>query len=348
MFTREQKRSAYKKLPVEVQDFIMSNETTELITNYLNGAGLTEEQSILADSEILFAMFGLQTLTDAINNIAKTNNKQIENFLKLKDDLEKNIFREIDGYKNTSTSTPNETQEIKKGIRESKSDKLRENTPDQVKVLPKAAQDFIFGGIWEERTEEIANKYSLDEKQTENLISSVFFVLINQIKIEDCLETIITDLKISRLLAEQIVEDLEVRVFEYALKSIEKKEEVELKSKNQIPDQIQNLNNVEKTKRTNAAPPDQTVIQKTISVAEIDIPEVRPEITPMIEEGEKVQIRPIANIKETATTELIQRPMDVPRFTGVPIEKEEKIKPKEIIPEPPKKYAVDPYREPIE
>src|SRR3989344_3670927 len=94
-FPREQRQKAYKKLAPEIQDFIMSNETTELITNYLKEIGLTPEQENLADSEILYAMFDLQTLSNAIENIAKISNKNINDLSKLKDNLKSNIFSKI-------------------------------------------------------------------------------------------------------------------------------------------------------------------------------------------------------------------------------------------------------------
>lgn len=94
-FTNTQIREAYKKLSPEVQNFIMDNETTDLITNHLGMAGLSEEQSTLADSEILYAMLGLQTLPDAISNIAKLSNKSLESLHRLKIDLENNIFVKI-------------------------------------------------------------------------------------------------------------------------------------------------------------------------------------------------------------------------------------------------------------
>ncbi|MDP2642012.1 MAG: hypothetical protein Q8P21_01840 [bacterium] len=70
----------------------MSNETAELIANYSKEAGLSEEQMDLADSEILYTLFGLQTLAVAINNISRLSNKSVEELSKLKSSLENNIF----------------------------------------------------------------------------------------------------------------------------------------------------------------------------------------------------------------------------------------------------------------
>jgi hypothetical protein len=93
-FTREQKKSAYQKLNVDTQDFIMSNETTELISSLLNEEKLSGDQSESADSEILSAMYGLQTLDQAIEEISKITNKQ--NLSKLKSDLRNKVFDYID------------------------------------------------------------------------------------------------------------------------------------------------------------------------------------------------------------------------------------------------------------
>jgi hypothetical protein len=94
-FTREQQKEAYKKLPAEVQDFIMDNEISDLTDNLLREIELSEEQSIDADSEILYTMYGLQTLSDAINNIATLSGKNIEQLSELKLNLERNIFDNI-------------------------------------------------------------------------------------------------------------------------------------------------------------------------------------------------------------------------------------------------------------
>lgn len=90
--TKEQKQSAYKKLPLEVQDLIMSGETTELVEQSLQEVGLNDEQSNLADSEILYALICLQSLDDAINNIAKLSGKNVADLSKLKSAIQDNIF----------------------------------------------------------------------------------------------------------------------------------------------------------------------------------------------------------------------------------------------------------------
>src|SRR3989344_1346248 len=94
-FTAQQKKEAYKKLAPEVQDFVMSDEATELIATYLKEAGLSEEQSISADSEVLYMMLGLQDISTTITNIANLGGRSTDSLAKLKKDLEDNVLNHI-------------------------------------------------------------------------------------------------------------------------------------------------------------------------------------------------------------------------------------------------------------
>lgn len=70
----------------------MSNETTDLIAATLKEVGLSEEQANLADSEILYTMFCLQSLNDAISNIAKLSNKNPNDLSKIRSVVQDNIL----------------------------------------------------------------------------------------------------------------------------------------------------------------------------------------------------------------------------------------------------------------
>jgi hypothetical protein len=224
--------------------------------------------------------------------------------------------------------------------------------------LPKEVKDLISEGVWQERIEEIAKKYSLNETQTENLTDNVLFVITGIDTVDKFLETLSQELGISKILADQLTDDLEKRVFEYVLKKLEK--------------------NTEKTE-------DKVTEKKTTPSPVSIIPEIRPENLPTKTEPPKIPVQPIfesksvvsAPVKTTLTQEQIQRPVSVPRFTAVPMEEEYIISPQiqktpepiinpsmvkptqSITPSPVKpsvpettklenKYAVDPYREPIE
>jgi hypothetical protein len=106
IFTSNQRKSAYKKLPEEVQDFIMSNATSEFIDARLKESGLSEIEADEADSEILYAMLGLQNLADAIRTIADITKKPLETYSKLSLDLQKEIFSKIPAEFLTAQTIP--------------------------------------------------------------------------------------------------------------------------------------------------------------------------------------------------------------------------------------------------
>ncbi|MFZ2484610.1 MAG: hypothetical protein WAX80_01100 [Minisyncoccia bacterium] len=91
-FAPQQIRESYKRLPPEIQDLIMSNETTELVAKSLREAGLNQDQENLADSEILYTMYCLQSLDEAISNITKLSGKDLNSLSKLKSVIQDNIL----------------------------------------------------------------------------------------------------------------------------------------------------------------------------------------------------------------------------------------------------------------
>lgn len=208
--------------------------------------------------------------------------------------------------------------------------------------LPKKVQDFIFDGEWQDRVYEISKKYSLNEDQSENLADTVVLVLIGLQGADTFLDTIIKDLGVSRLLAEQIMEDVDKRVFELAIKET----------------------GGGSTEQRSAPRNDAPFIKPLV-------PEIKPDNLPM-DTGSPIEKHEILKTQEKLTFEpevkndYTQKPVSVPRFTGVPIENEvipniDTKKPEDLmnnklnsvtssIPqtESPKKYVVDPYREPIE
>lgn len=220
--------------------------------------------------------------------------------------------------------------------------------PEYVKSLPQAVQDLVFEGVWEDRTIEIGKKYSLNDNQIDTLANTVVLVLIGLEKPETFLETIITDLGISRLLAEQIMSDLDDRVFDYALK---KTENPGLKAKMvAMNTQVKKPENIP----TNTSPA--TVSKGTFDtrVPEV-LPSNPPQVTtqagraglPMVEKGEvahnnpipsrpatapvpryiptsQYKPTPIAEINPVQKPESVQQPVPVPRFVATPINIDEK------------------------
>ncbi len=213
-------------------------------------------------------------------------------------------------------------------------------TSDYIAKLPKPLQDFVFSGVWEERTLEIAKKYSLSDPQTETLINNVLFVLIGIDDANTFLTSITSELGISKLLIEQILEDLEMRVFEYASKSINKKTEKAL-----VPEIAPNMLPV--IDRTHA--PEYRPKSKPVSASVIPpIPVPKP----------KVISAPIPTPQVAFVGgELVQNPIPVPRFIASkddegaePVPQTTTSTTKTPVSSTPlvKNYVADPYREPIE
>lgn len=91
-FTPQQIRENYKRLPPGIRDLILDSETIELIATALKESGLSEEQADLADSEILYAMYCLQSLDEAINNISKLSGKSVESLSKIRATVQDKIL----------------------------------------------------------------------------------------------------------------------------------------------------------------------------------------------------------------------------------------------------------------
>src|SRR3989344_75148 len=203
----------------------------------------------------------------------------------------------------------------------------QDKSQEYVKNLPQVVQDFVYDGVWEERTAEIAKKYSLGPGQTDTLINNVLFVLIGLDTPDTFTNLMTSELGISKLLASQIIEELETRVFEYVLNTVEsQKLKVESKSKPEIksgPADLEvKLSNQREEKKIFANI--KTEIKKTPgTIGNVAyVPEVRPETVPMVEKNEKAQVR----VPQTDTPqqkqeqpvrqpEPVQRPVSVPRFT---------------------------------
>lgn len=339
-------------LPEKIKRVLFSTETFELLEDIAVQEKLTEEQFLLLSDKTSYVLLGIDDV-DNFNlsldplGLDEATKKKI--VTKIQDEVFKPLLELLKNKRVLHVSPKiKDDWNVAKTIREKIKNKDRIGLPEQVKNLPQTNRDVVFDGVWQERTGEIAKKYSLNETQTDSLINNVLYVLIDLIKPDNFLETIITDLGISRLLAEQIMEDLEIRVFEYAFKTIQNQDKKGGSSEKTVED---------------------------------DLPEIRPEITPMIEPEEKVRVRPVpvgfsgatpkpvsipqssTPVPRESTPELVQRPISVPRYTGVAMEEEKRssqepvasgkedtgqVKTPEPVPEPVKRYTVDPYREPIE
>ncbi len=124
IFNRIQKQEAYKKLSTDVQDFIMSSETTELIENIINEAGLsTSEIKGIADSEILGVLLGLQTLDEAVKNLVQIEKNKLVDFSSLKSKLDNTIFSKLSKIKNTSLQETSVSPSTNSALKDAEVDK---------------------------------------------------------------------------------------------------------------------------------------------------------------------------------------------------------------------------------
>lgn len=86
---------------------------------------------------------------------------------------------------------------------------------DYLKGLPDSVINAIVDKTWSKRTNEIALKYSLTEEQTNTLRNLVLFVIIGVESPKTLQKSIEVELGISNLLSEQLMKDIDNRVFQY-------------------------------------------------------------------------------------------------------------------------------------
>lgn len=180
-FTLQQKKEAFEKLSDKDKGFIMDNDTTEKIGELLSTSGIDSGLVDFADSEILNAMYGLQTLDSAVDNISIAANINSEDLLLLKSKLNDYIFSNL---------------------------QVKTKNIDLIQAKKRLA--------------EIINKYGLTTSQATVLENEVMSVIERNLGEKITTQDLTNLLNISNLLAEQIVYELEARVFERGVKAPEK------------------------------------------------------------------------------------------------------------------------------
>ncbi len=95
---------------------------------------------------------------------------------------------------------------------------------DAYKALPYDIKSIIGSSEWLKRVKEIAQKYSLSEDQINSLGYEILFTFLNLQSPDLLTETIREELDISNILAEQITQEIEERIFSWAMKKITPKE----------------------------------------------------------------------------------------------------------------------------
>ncbi len=186
-FSKEQIRDAYQKLPSSTRNFVADFEITDKIDEFLGKMGFTEEVFDLSNSQILYAMYGLQTLDQAISDIASISGKNVSELSALRDNLQKGIFANILVEEEETTSTEKTT------------------------VLD-----------WRTRVEEIAKKYELGIFQRDGLISICSCIIDSKQDKDTSLSDLNHKLGVSGIVSDQILEDLDKRVFSLLEKEAQK------------------------------------------------------------------------------------------------------------------------------
>lgn len=141
-----------------------------------------------------------------------------------------------------------------------------------LETLPDNVRDFIDGEEWQSRTKQVAEKYGLDENQSDSLANNVCLFIVGLTPPESLQADIEEDLSISPIVSEQILDDLDGRVFDFALKAITGEKKIETISRSPIPKVImpQSKNEAENTVSTSltrSAEPDRPI---NLPVAEED------------------------------------------------------------------------------
>ena len=170
----------------------------------------------------------------------------------------------------------------------------------------------------------------------------VLFTFLNLQSSDLLNETIEEELDISTILAEQIVEEIEERIFAWAMKKIEQRQEPEINTLDVPPQNLPGEEIVEASKETPIQTTSEPMIEKVAVPPRNDVKDFFAP-TPMPIEGE-TESRPITPKPIPVIT---PPPVFKPSFIANKLTQATKLAPTTPI-EIPKTYTTDPYREPLE
>lgn len=147
--------------------------------------------------------------------------------------------------------------------------------------LPSNIIDVAQDKIWPKRVDEIAIKYSLTEEQSIDLQDIILLIIIGVETPETFAQSVEQELNISKLLTEQIVKDIDVRVFQYIFNIISE-------NKTAVTEKVQTLTSeVEEIEKTVITP-------KTETKTDFDVVRSMSKDTDYLKEGKDlVMHRPI-------------------------------------------------------
>lgn len=228
-----------------------------------------------------------------------------------------------------------------------------------IENLPEKTQDFIGDTEWQNRVDEVAKKYNLNTEQIESLKDDVLLMIIGIGDPNKFQSVISQDLGVSDLVSEQILSDLEKRVFEYALKILEVKQKpsvpeirpenvpavkTENKTEDRIEKKVENKIGIPRyipTQKSGGSAPQTSAVESPNETSRINYAKttpVEPKKEPVVPRfnmaGEKpvTEPKPVSIIDEKLNTVT----------SGITEEPAKQASP--IV----KSYSVDPYREPLE
>lgn len=205
----------------------------------------------------------------------------------------------------------------------------------------------ITSSEWLRRIKEIGQKYSLTEAQIDALGYEVLFTFLN-IQSADLLnETVEEELEVSSILAEQIVGEIEERIFAWAMKKLEQKNHAESENTLDVPPP--NLpgevvgEEIVESEKAGSVPTGSSYEPPILAREDVQQFFATPTPTTPVESTEtKFESVPVqTNTSSVASTN--QKPSFIAQKLTQPTQSVQN-PPAEA----PKKYTVDPYREPLE
>lgn len=213
---------------------------------------------------------------------------------------------------------------------------------EYLEELPEQTRKVLVSTRWQNIANQIAKKYSLSETQTESMIREIWIVLIGGGDFEKFEELLQSEISISNLLAKELSEEIENRIFKVIIEKLTEKTDDQIdvvvnvldKDSKDIPPDNLPTEYVEEEKLLNGKI--DNYLQASKPVLETKKINEETEVKPEPEKSETIKqepeikkdIKPFDfNAKLNSTTSVSKEPINQ---------------------NPVKNYSNDPYREPIE
>lgn len=315
-YTKSQKRELYNKLPKKLREIIGSDELYKRVEDISAKNNLTDEQDTFIIQFVTDSLIGIedkknlkQKLSAVIIPTEKTGLIENEIVNKIYNDLD-NLYLEI--LKNVKSIEQSNGRDFD-------IDYYINSDNESMKNLDKNIEQRVF---------EISTKYDLNKDQTQELINNVS-KYINDKDSGITSESIALDIGISKIVAEQVAQDIESRIFNY----INKTEKTSTVQTPQIPKQQPVvLSNVPSTNVPVYSPKPKVLLDSEPVQTPVSVPRFK--AVPM-DDNEIVGSNFIPNLApKPSTTGIMQAKMDKAPVTTTATKETTN-------------YSVDPYREPL-